>query len=292
MKTQKVVSNPFLLLYGNKWVGKSSILKNYVGDLLGYNVNSDFLKIEDFGDRLWKVHTLKVEYKKWEFSDSLAREYAYEDRWAREIKEWMSRSPVGDFKVVLIENIERMNSSSANALLKLIEEPWEGRLIVATTNSLESIMDTIKSRALLVACNNVSVSEVKSFLLEKISTLDPKDAETIAILSNGRVGFAYTMALSLWKSEDDETKTLLDRWNEYKTLGKEGFNNKIKLSKLFVDLNKQGMIQDFLNLLHYDIVNTQDFYINEQIVKIKKYIASNVNIDAAMFGLVNELVGS
>ncbi len=51
---------------------------------------------------------------------------------------------------MLLENIERMNPSSANAFLKAAEEPLAGRIIIATTTHPAQIMETIVSRAIVI----------------------------------------------------------------------------------------------------------------------------------------------
>jgi len=55
-------------------------------------------------------------------------------------------------KVVLIEDADRMNGDSANALLKSLEEPYEYTRFVLTTSSLSRILPTIRSRCMSVSC--------------------------------------------------------------------------------------------------------------------------------------------
>lgn len=55
-------------------------------------------------------------------------------------------------KVVFIEGAERMNSASSNALLKTLEEPHAHAKLILTTESVGSILPTILSRCLAVAC--------------------------------------------------------------------------------------------------------------------------------------------
>lgn len=41
----------------------------------------------------------------------------------RELQQRLARAPMGDWKIVYIENMERMTNQAANALLKSLEEP-------------------------------------------------------------------------------------------------------------------------------------------------------------------------
>jgi DNA polymerase III gamma/tau subunit len=58
----------------------------------------------------------------------------YQDYGIREVNSRLVKSPAGKWKAIVIEDIERMNDASANAFLKMLEEPLPGRLIIATTS--------------------------------------------------------------------------------------------------------------------------------------------------------------
>ena len=50
-------------------------------------------------------------------------------------------------RAVLLYHVERMNEESANALLKVMEEPPEGVLFLLTADSLAGVLPTIRSRS-------------------------------------------------------------------------------------------------------------------------------------------------
>ncbi len=55
-------------------------------------------------------------------------------------------------KVVLIEDAHRMNSDTANAFLKTLEEPGPTSKIILTTDEFSRVLPTIRSRCMCVAC--------------------------------------------------------------------------------------------------------------------------------------------
>jgi DNA polymerase-3 subunit delta' len=55
-----------------------------------------------------------------------------------------------------------MNSSSANALLKTLEEPHNRQLILATCSQAQRLLPTILSRALLIKMDIVSDQELRT----------------------------------------------------------------------------------------------------------------------------------
>ena len=59
-------------------------------------------------------------------------------------------------RAVLLYHVERMNEESANALLKVMEEPPEGVLFLLTADSLASVLPTIRSRCVSFAVAPVS----------------------------------------------------------------------------------------------------------------------------------------
>ena len=67
----------------------------------------------------------------------------------REMIGQMRVSPMeGPYKICVIEEAHRMNSAAANAFLKTLEEPGEGRFFVLTTIQSGSILPTVLSRCI------------------------------------------------------------------------------------------------------------------------------------------------
>ena len=65
----------------------------------------------------------------------------------REASEFLSMtSHAGGPKIVIIEQSHQMNASAANALLKTLEEPNPDSYLLLVTESVSSMMPTIKSR--------------------------------------------------------------------------------------------------------------------------------------------------
>ncbi|MCB1603194.1 MAG: DNA polymerase III subunit delta' [Gammaproteobacteria bacterium] len=65
-------------------------------------------------------------------------------------KDLILSSSRGHYRFAIIENAERMNSASANALLKTLEEPPANVVIILTTDDTGRLLPTIKSRCLKI----------------------------------------------------------------------------------------------------------------------------------------------
>ena len=154
LQSQSIVS-PFIIIHGPGADAKWEEVISRCEKSCGYFAYHDILCLKDYTQKLGKPHTIKVEYKKSITSDLLLKEYNYEDKGSREINDWLAHSPSGDQKILLIEHIDRTNSSSANALLKSLEEPLPWRCIIASTTNKDLLLPTILSRALLIHCDAV-----------------------------------------------------------------------------------------------------------------------------------------
>ena len=79
-------------------------------------------------------------------------------------------------KVAILHRVDRMNARAANALLKTLEEPLPHAKIILTTSEIGSVLPTIRSRCLNVAC--------------ELPAVDPAaaDTESMRILSAGSPG--------------------------------------------------------------------------------------------------------
>ena len=66
---------------------------------------------------------------------------------AEKIQDFVNYMPeMGAYRVVVVDNCERMTLQAANRLLKTIEEPPEKVRFIFITHALDSLIDTVKSR--------------------------------------------------------------------------------------------------------------------------------------------------
>lgn len=69
-------------------------------------------------------------------------------------------------KILLIKDIDLGNKYSLNSLLKYIEDPSENTHIIMTTNRLEMLLPTIKSRAQNIMIKRQTINEIIDDLIE------------------------------------------------------------------------------------------------------------------------------
>jgi DNA polymerase-3 subunit delta' len=75
-------------------------------------------------------------------------------------------------KVFVIHDAERMQTASANAILKTLEEPTPDTTLILLTSQQSEILPTIRSRTVRLSFQPLSEKEVASFLKEQNLPLD------------------------------------------------------------------------------------------------------------------------
>lgn len=87
----------------------------------------------------------------------------------RELQGFLSLTShrAGGRRVVVIQPADRMNSSAANALLKLLEEPPDGTLFLLVTDEIRRLLPTILSRCLRYPMPMAQRAEAASWLREQ-----------------------------------------------------------------------------------------------------------------------------
>ena len=115
-----------------------------------------------------------------------------------EIRELISRASwapsVAAWRVVVIEDADRLTDSAANALLKVIEEPGLRTVWLLCAPTLTDVLPTIISRCRHLSLRTPSTKAITKLLIERDS-IDPATAEFVAKASGGHIGRARRLAI-------------------------------------------------------------------------------------------------
>ena len=100
------------------------------------------------------------------------------------LQEEFNKSPLedGNVKVYIIDLIEKAPIASLNKLLKFIEEPSSNIVALFTTNSVDSILQTIVSRCQIIKLKELYSDDLVNYLIS--SSFASDDAYLIAKVSN------------------------------------------------------------------------------------------------------------
>lgn len=112
----------------------------------------------------------------------------------RELIAFMNRTAaLGGWRVAIVDNADDLNKNSANALLKVLEEPPMRATLLLLTSAPGRLLPTIRSRCRRIDLRPVPDAAIVS-LLETEAGVSPEEAARIASASAGRPGFALTLA--------------------------------------------------------------------------------------------------
>ncbi|MEI7560911.1 MAG: DNA polymerase III subunit delta' [Actinomycetes bacterium] len=124
-----------------------------------------------------------------------------------EVRELITRtswSPsVGNYRVVVIEDTDRLTESAANALLKVIEEPGARTVWLLCAPSLTDVLPTIRSRCRHLTLRTPSIDAVTKLLIER-DGIEPKMAKFASSAAQGHIGRAKFLATNEEARENRE----------------------------------------------------------------------------------------
>ena len=163
----------------------------------------------------------------------------------KEIIEFLGKKPFeSEFSIVIIEDIEKMNESASNALLKTLEEPNTG-LFILLTQRPEKLLSTIRSRCQIVPFirlhdNKVNKIIQKLEIIDEIKKIPSETIQEIVSFSDGSPG-KYLTNLKYWLEISSALKEKL----EIK------LTNKIEALKLAKEITDELSIEQQLWLIDF-----------------------------------------
>ncbi len=157
----------------------------------------------------------------------------------------------GSRVVIIMTQIETMRKETANAFLKLLEEPSDRLMFILTTENQEGLLPTITSRCQHIPLATLTPSEVEEGLIH-VDGINPDDAKYLARVSGGN--YANTRFFDIGRLKQTR-KEIID----YLRLSYS--QDAIKLSKLTQDWQSSNNIEGMIAL-----TNLMEMYIRDIMV--------------------------
>ena len=111
----------------------------------------------------------------------------------------------GDWRIFLIDNMERANAQAANSLLKILEEPPPHLIIIITARNPYDLLPTIRSRAVALHLGRLGEKEMRSF----IAARGLSDPDRRLALAAGAPGVAVSLDLETYDRRREAMLALL-----------------------------------------------------------------------------------
>lgn len=136
-----------------------------------------------------------------EKTGNLARNISVDQ--VRELGEFQGlTAALSPWRVVIIDTVDELEASGANALLKMLEEPPANTLFFLVSHAPGRLLPTVRSRCRRLDFTNLDDDAMTS-ILQKQTELNAGDRQRIIAMSGGSAGRAFAFAeLGLAKLED------------------------------------------------------------------------------------------
>ena len=109
----------------------------------------------------------------------------------REVVDFLSKKSFNDnWRVVIVDSADDLNPSSANALLKILEEPPLKSILLLLSHNAGKLLPTIKSRCAKLALASLKDEEVASLLRRYDTDLSEEEVKGLAQIAGGSIGRA------------------------------------------------------------------------------------------------------
>jgi DNA polymerase-3 subunit delta' len=115
----------------------------------------------------------------------------------------------GKARVFLIDDAEKLNDASANALLKILEEPPPSSLLILITSRPAMLLPTIRSRCQMIRFSPLQASEIEQYLINN-DLDDPSVAQLRARASGGSLGRAMSGDVGSFSEQRKAMLTVLN----------------------------------------------------------------------------------
>lgn len=183
--------------------------------------------------------------------------------------------------VYIINDVELLNTSAANAILKFLEEPDGNSVAIFTTTNLDAVIKTISSRCQTIKINNYKVKRGIEFVME-VSGFDEETIYKIVDFTK-KIEKDKAGAISNIKNEFinnfDNKDALMNALNVMLLYYKDMLNYLIRNKCFYFDVNDVKLA---LNNQDKDLISRKISFILENISKLEY----NVNVLLFMDNLI------
>ena len=173
-----------------------------------------------------------------EKTGNLARNISVDQ--VRELGEFLSLTPaLSPWRVAIIDTVDELETSGANALLKILEEPPANMLFFLVSHAPGRLLPTIRSRCRRIAFQKLSDDAMTSILVQRAPDVSAAERQKIIAMSFGSAGRALAFAeLGLAKLEDAALAIL-----------RQGDPTNARRSELASELGKKGASERYAAFL-------------------------------------------
>jgi DNA polymerase-3 subunit delta' len=187
----------------------------------------------------------------------------------------------GKRRVYIVESAERLNDAAANSILKIVEEPPPTTLIVFITSRPYRMLETIRSRCLMLSFAPLTSDELESFL-KSYSRRPAEEIRMLARLARGSIGRALSIDLGEFREKRASMVELIEALalnrDTLKILSAAEYLGK-KLEREEFEVHMDALLILLADLFHLKIGEPAESLTNSDIAQRLERVAEIATLD-------------
>ena len=251
-----------ILIHGLSGIGKRTFLNKLVKNIINIEFKDSNL---DHHLNLFKNNThpnIKIIEKEIDNKTGKIKTNITIDQ-IRRLKTFLNSTSIiqNSSKIVIIDSADYLNISSANSMLKILEEPKENTYIFLISNQISLLLPTIRSRCLKIKFNTHNLTNFTNIIKDNIDEISNEEINFYFELTYGSPGTTilyynndfldiFQLSIKCLLSNDlDDDKINLS--NILSKLTNDEFNNYLSMLKfILIVANKLKVNRDDKSLVN------------------------------------------
>ena len=251
-----------ILIHGLSGIGKRTFLNKLVKNILNIEFKDNNV---DHHLNLFKNNThpnIKIIEKEIDSKTGKIKTNITIDQ-IRRLKTFLNSTSIiqNSSKIVIIDSADYLNISSANSMLKILEEPKENTYIFLISNQISLLLPTIRSRCLKIKFNTHNLTNFTNIIKNNIDEISNEEINFYFELTYGSPGTTilyynndfldiFQLSIKCLLSNDlDDDKINLS--NILSKLTNDEFNNYLSMLKfILIVANKLKVNRDDKSLIN------------------------------------------
>ena len=251
-----------ILIHGLSGIGKRTFLNKLVKNIINIEFKDNNV---DHHLNLFKNNThpnIKIIEKEIDSKTGKIKSNITIDQ-IRRLKTFLNSTSIiqNSSKIVIIDSADYLNISSANSMLKILEEPKENTYIFLISNQISLLLPTIRSRCLKIKFNTHNLTNFTNIIKDNIDEISNEEINFYFELTYGSPGTTilyynndfldiFQLSIKCLLSNDlDDDKINLS--NILSKLTNDEFNNYLSMLKfILIVANKLKVNRDDKSLVN------------------------------------------